>query len=133
MLHEDVCPVHRPWYQQVLGKHLWREGLVEERSCAVSRGVRERGSVALSPRGLESPGGPTGQGAGSCLSSVRDLPLWPTPSAIGQPAPSCPDSPLPIPGESSHPFREAPFLQKQRQTQGSGQGQAAMAWEQALG
>lgn len=75
------------------------------------------------PGVLSRMGVSTGQGAVGCLSSVRDLPLWPTPSTIGQPAPSCPDSPHPIPGESSHPFREAPFLQKQRQTQGSSQGQ----------
>lgn len=82
--------------------------------------------------GLLSPWGLPGQGAGSCLPTGRDLSLWPTPSAIGQPAPFRPAIPHPMPGESSHPFREAPFLQKQRQTRESGQGRDGLGASSGL-
>lgn len=124
MLREDVCP--QPGAQGLLRasaryvcerKGWWKNGhgLHPERSAGMV--LWHSFPELVSRMGV-------GQGrAGSCVPTGRALSLWPTPSAIGQAAPSCPASPHPIPGESSHPFREAPFLQKQRQTQESGQGQ----------
>lgn len=63
------------------------------------------GSLKLSPRALEAAGVCQGRGP----PSWRDLPLWPTSSAVGQPTLPCP-----ISCESSHPFREAPFLEKNK-------------------
>lgn len=84
-------------------------------------GIVQEGMVLWHfPGGLESHGGLLEQGAVSYWPAVWDLLLWPTSLAVGQPAPSCPTSPHTIPGKSPHPFWEAPFLQKQRQTQGQG-------------
>ena len=53
----------------------------------------------------------TGQEAVGCLSSVRDLPLWPTPSAIGQ----------------------LRFCKNKDKHRDQAKAKATMAWEQALG
>lgn len=106
------------WYWQVPGVCGREAGGMN--GCPELHLVRFRGGMVLwhfFPRGLVLflHGSLPGQGAVSCLLAVRDLLLWPT-SSIVQPSPSCPTSPFPIPGESPHPFRETPFLQKQRQT-----------------
>ena len=47
------------------------------------------------------------------FASWRNFPLWPTSSTVGQPT-----LPYPISCESSHPFREAPFLEKTKTNTG---------------
>lgn len=63
------------------------------------------------------------------FASWRDLPLSPTSSAVGQPALPCP-----ISCESSHPSREAPFLEKNKDKhRGRAKAKATVAWVEAVG
>lgn len=123
MLHEAVCPLHtgpgtiKSWVSVYRRPGWWKSG------PGLFPGRSESALLWHCFPGVLSGMGSARAGAGSCLPTGRDLLLRPTPSAIGQPAPFCPAAPHPMPGESSHPFREAPFLQQQRQTQESVQGQ----------
>lgn len=103
-----------------LGKCLWKESLAGVVCSAL-------------PRPLEPRGRLPGQGAVNCLPALRDLLLWPTPSAVGHPAPSCLPLPAPSLVKVLTPSERLRFCKNKDKHRGQAEAKATTVWEQALG
>lgn len=124
-------PVHRGWYQEVLDKCLREAGLVEERSCAASREVREHASVALFPRSLESHGVCQGRGLGAVCQLGGTFHYGPPLLLLGNQLHSALPHPTPCLVKVLTPSRRLRFCKNKDKHRN--QAKATMAWEQALG